>query len=129
MTSFICVFIASLLPILWIAISKIKAGFQIKNNHNPREFLSQSSGVALRAKWAQENAWESFAPFAAAVIIAHLCQVDQNHLSLLAIVFIVARLLHGVFYLTDKAGARSIVWLIGIGCNITLYILSFINMN
>ena len=129
MTSFVCVLIASLLPLLWVVIAKVKSGFQIKNNGNPREFLSQSSGVALRAKWAQENAWESFAPFAAAVIIAHICQVNESDISLLAVIFIVARLLHGVCYLVDKATMRTIVWSVAIGCNIALYILSFIKIS
>lgn len=128
MISYVCVLIASLLPIVWIAVAKIKSGFQIEDNKNPREFLSRSKGVALRAKWAQDNAWESFAPFAAAVIIAHLCQVGGERIDMIAILFIIIRILHGICYLTDRAKARSIVWFMGIGCNVALYILSFMNL-
>ncbi len=121
--------IASLLPIVWVVVAKVKSGYGIEDNKNPREFLDRSKGVALRAKWAQDNAWESFAPFAAAVIIAHYCQVDATRIDLIASLFIVMRIFHGLSYLADNSKTRSIVWFIAMSCNVTLYILSFVQLS
>ena len=41
------------------------------DNSKPREALATASGWRKRADWAQQNALENFAPFAAAVIIGH----------------------------------------------------------
>lgn len=122
--SFVCVFIASLLPIIWVGIAKVSAGFRLKNNRNPREFMAAASGKALRAKWAEQNAWESFPSFAAAVLIAVYCEIDPLSLSLISILFIIVRVFHGVFYIMDKPKHRSTVWFIGMGCNASLYLLS-----
>ena len=123
--AFFCVLIASVLPILWVGIAKTKNGFDLKANHNPRDFLSTAKGVSKRANAAQQNAWEAFAPFAAAVIIASISNVDNKLIDYAAIVFILMRILHGVFYILDKATLRSLVWTIGMMCNFYLYYLSF----
>ena len=49
------------------------------------------------------NAWEAFAPFAAAVLIAHYVDANQTAVDWLAGTFVVARTLHGVFYIVDKS--------------------------
>ena len=122
--SFVCVFIASLLPLLWIAFAKMNAGFKVKHNHNPREFMEKSEGIARRALNAEKNALEAFPPFAAGVLIAVVCQVNSISLAVLSILFITVRVLHGVFYILDKPNERSFVWFIGIGSCATLYLLS-----
>ena len=42
----------------------------------------------------------------------------------LAIGFVVARVLHGVFYLTDKHSLRSLSWLVGMLCAVGLMVLA-----
>ena len=42
----------------------------------------------------------------------------------LAITFVVARVLHGVFYLTDKHTLRSLSWLVGMLCAVGLMVLA-----
>ena len=46
-------------------------------------------GWRQRAQWAQQNSWEAFAPFAAAVIVAYLMMVTPQQLDAAAAVFIV----------------------------------------
>ena len=66
-----CIFFAIFLPIFCAAYAKYRAGFSPADNHNPRAFLARAQGKAARADAAQQNSYETFPPFAAAVIIAH----------------------------------------------------------
>jgi uncharacterized MAPEG superfamily protein len=70
--AFYCVAINGLLPMVWAGFAKFSAGFQLKDNVQPRAFLAKQTGLSARANAAQANSWEAFAPFAAAVIIAHI---------------------------------------------------------
>ena len=120
--AYLCVMIAGLMPILWAGIGKVLGRFQIKeDNKAPRAFFSKASGKAQRANWAQLNSWESFAPFAAAVIIAYQAGVRGRQIDQAATVFIVARALYGITYIFDWASARTIVYIVGIAANLSLY--------
>lgn len=124
-TAYWCVLVAAYLPIAWTAAAKFTGGdFKAAENRHPREFLETLTGWRKRAHWAQLNGFEAFPPFAAAVIIAHLQQVPQPTLDILAVAFILLRVLHGVFYLKDLGYPRSIVWFASVGCVIALFILS-----
>ena len=92
------------------------------DNRAPRDYLGRVKGLAARANWAHLNAFEAFAPFAAAVLVAQRVGVDQGIVDGLALAFIAARVLHGLFYLADQAMLRSAAWLIGIGCVIALFV-------
>ena len=72
--------------------------------------------------WAQQNAWEAFAPFAAAVLTAHFVGADQGTANGLAALFIVARILHAVFYVVDRPTARSVCWGVGMIAVIGLFV-------
>lgn len=120
--AFWCVLIAAYLPIVWTAAAKFSGGFGEQDNHHPREFLDRLSGWRKRAHWAQMNAFEAFPPFAAAVIIAQYLQAPQARIDALAIAFVALRVLHGIFYLTDRARLRSTVWFAAVGCVIALFV-------
>jgi len=118
-----CVLVAGLLPFVWTTTAKaMGGGFSPRNNHNPREFLESLNGLAKRAHWAQLNSFEAFPLFAAAVIIAHLAGGAQSRIDMLAMAYIVCRLLHGIFYLTDKASLRSLIWFASMGCVIAIFL-------
>jgi uncharacterized MAPEG superfamily protein len=76
----------------------------------------QSHPRLQRGNAAHLNAFEAFAPFAAGVLMAQAAGVDPFRITILALVFLAARILHGVFYLTDMHMLRSLSWLIGIVC-------------
>ncbi len=120
---FICVLIASFLPIIWIAYAKltVPGGFKPKYNRNPREILEATKGKTKRAKWAHDNSFEAFAPFAAAVIIAHYLKVDQTIIDTSAVVFIISRIIYGLCYIYNKSLMRSIVWGVGFLAVLNLY--------
>ena len=118
-----CVLIAALLPYLWTGLAKIsKPHF---NNNEPRIFLDKLEGWGQRANWAQQNSFEAFPVFAVAVIIANqIGSINPNTLDNLAITFIIARIFYGIFYLTNQATLRSIVWSIGAASWLSMFVLS-----
>ena len=67
-----CVFITIFLPLFCAIYAKRLAGFTAADNHNPRDLLARTTGKAQRANAAQQNSYEIFPPFAAAVSIAHI---------------------------------------------------------
>lgn len=115
-----CVLIAAFLPIVWVGAAK--SGATGYDNNRPREFLAGLQGWPQRANWAQANALEAFPPFAAGVIIASLAGARPTTIDVLAGVFLVARILHGIAYIADKGTLRSLVWLVGFGCTVGLFL-------
>ena len=66
-----CVLTAGLLPI--VSVSLAKAGVKGYDNRLPRDWLTQLSGWQQRANAAQQNAWEAFALFSVAGVVAVMC--------------------------------------------------------
>jgi len=115
-----CVLIAMFLPVAFTGVAKFSGpGF---NNKRPREFQAQLEGFRARAHWAHLNSFEAFPPFAAGVIIAHQLHVAQGRIDLLAVTWIVARIVYGILYIANLATLRSIVWLVAVGCVVALFV-------
>ena len=109
-----CIVLTAFLPHLWITISKSAKGY---DNRNPRDWVAkQTQPRVQRGNAAHLNAFEAFPAFAAGVLMAQAAGVDPVRITILALVFLVVRILHGVFYLADKHMLRSLSWLIGILC-------------
>jgi uncharacterized MAPEG superfamily protein len=116
-----CVLVAMFLPIAWAGVAK--SGAKGYDNARPREFLATLQGRAARANHAQANSYEAFPPFAAGVIIAHVTGgAAQGTIDTLALVFIAARIAYGLAYIADRSTLRSLVWLVGFGATVGLYI-------
>ncbi|CAG9185518.1 MAPEG family protein [Cupriavidus pinatubonensis] len=116
-----CVLVAGVLPILTVAIAK--GGGKAFDNHDPRGWLERQSGRARRADMAHRNHFEAFPFFAAAVLSASFLQAPQARINELAIVFILARVLYTVCYLTDRPTLRSLCWTIGYLSAIGIFLL------
>lgn len=114
--------IAGVLPVACAGIAKL--GFKEYDNHNPRAWLAKQTGFRARANAAQSNSFEAFPFFAAGVLLALLAGVDHGKIDALSIGFVLARLGYIACYVADKATVRSIVWAIGYGCVIALYVLA-----
>jgi uncharacterized MAPEG superfamily protein len=119
-TAYWCVLAAAFIPILNVGVAKF-SGRRRFDNRRPREFLAQLEGYAQRANWAQQNGYEAFPPFAAAVIIAHQLGLEQGTLDLYALTFVGARIAYSVCYILDWATLRSLVWTLGMACVIGLF--------
>jgi len=120
-TAYWCILIAALLPYLWVTIAK-QSG-QSYDNRDPRSWIArQDNPRAQRAYAAQLNAFEAFAPFAAAVLMAQAAGVDHARIAQLAIAFVVLRVLHGLFYVTGMHLLRSAAWGGALACVVWLMV-------
>jgi len=117
----IMVLIAALLPYATVGGAKSAKGY---DNNKPRDSLAGLSGWRARANWAHANHLEAFAPFAAAVILAEIAHAPQHQVDLRAGIFVAARVLYTVAYLADAASVRSLIWFVGIGATISLFVLA-----
>ena len=117
-----CVLAAILLPVMFTGIAKFSGpGYKPKHNLAPREFLSELDGYRKRANWVQMNTFESIPAFMAAVIIAHQIGGNQDNINMLAVSYIVIRIVYGALYIADKALLCTVAWTLGVACILGLF--------
>ena len=121
-----CVLIALFLPYLATGAAKaLGRGFTLTHNRDPRALQATMTGPAKRANNAQLNGFEVTPAFAAAVIIAHqVGHAAQTTIDLLAIWFVVSRVLYLICYLADWAPIRSLVWGVGMALIASFFFVS-----
>lgn len=108
-----CILIAAVLPYVWVGVAK--GSGDRYNNRDPRGWQArQENPRSLRASAAQYNAFEAFPAFAVGVLMAQIAQVDPQRIAWLAMAFVGFRILHGIFYISDRHSLRSLVWLGGL---------------
>lgn len=124
--AFWCVLVAAFMPVALVGYAKFTGNRRMspKENHHPRVWLEDSEGPQKRAYWAQLNSFEAFPPFAAAVIIAVIAGGSVAAINILAVLFILLRVLYGWCYITDRASWRSMVWFGATLCTIALFIVA-----
>jgi uncharacterized MAPEG superfamily protein len=118
-TALWCVLLAGLLP--YAATLTAKGGARF-DNRNPRAWLAAQSGWRARAHAAQLNSFEAFPLFAVAVLVAHHLHAPQGRVDTLALVFVAARIAYLVTYVADLHLLRSVVWAIGIGSAVAIFL-------
>ena len=106
--AFWCVFIGFLLPYVPFALVASRL-----NPKLPRLSAAKLEGLPARAHAAHLNAFENFAPFAAAVVISFVVEGANATVNVLAVIWLIARLAHIGFYLADKSPLRSTAFLAG----------------
>jgi uncharacterized MAPEG superfamily protein len=116
----LCLVGAILLTILSIMPAKFD-GRRAYDNANPRNPAFYTPGLRARAQGAHQNGFEAFPFFAAAVILAEMRAVPQGTVNALAVAFIVARIAYVLFYLTNRPTSRSMVWAVGLACNLAIF--------
>lgn len=92
------------------------------DNHHPRAQQAKLTGWGARATAAHLNGFEAFAPFAAAVLTAHVLDASAGLVTGLAITFVVARIAYSLLYVADLATLRSLVWAVGWFTTLGLFI-------
>jgi uncharacterized MAPEG superfamily protein len=120
-TLIICLFIAALLPFVAkvpvaIAMHKL-SGY---NNNHPRAQQAELKGFGARALAAHQNAFESLAIFAPAILLAIATNNTGVMIEQLAITHVVARVLYNIAYLINIGTIRSIIWAVGIVSSFTI---------
>ncbi len=118
-----CLLVAGLLPYVAVSFAKRSRDY---DNHHPREWMTKQDAKKQRAYAAHLNSFEAFPLFAAAVLMAHQLDAQQNWLDGLAIGFVIARIIYIAMYLNDKATLRSLMWVVGLLCVIGIFVLTAI---
>ena len=114
-----CVLFMGMFP--YIATAIAKKGFEGYDNGLPRQWLAKQTGFRARANSAQANLFESLPFFFAAVIIASISNAPEDQVDLLAIGFVLARIVYLVCYVANWPTARSFVWLAGLACVVAIF--------
>jgi uncharacterized MAPEG superfamily protein len=84
------------------------------DNQNPREQYSHLQGPGARAVAAQQNAWEALAVYSAALVGVAASGVQVEYLAQAAIVVLIARLFHGIFYLANLDKLRTLSFTVAV---------------
>jgi uncharacterized MAPEG superfamily protein len=112
------------LPFLVVGYGRMKVGYDISA---PRAMFDKLPPYAQRATWAHQNAFEAFMIFSAAALVAYVTGQNSSLATGAAIAFVIARLLHSVFYILNIPLARSLMFGIGSLCSATLFVLSLMS--
>lgn len=120
-----CVLAAALLPYVCAYLAK-SGGFGKPrrqggyDNGQPRAWLARQTGWHARADAAQANSFEALPFFIGAVVIAHQLGAPQTRLDILALLFVILRIIYIAMYVAGLATLRSAVWAAALGANIAI---------
>lgn len=119
----ICLLVVMVMPFIAkipLAIEMNKLGGY--DNKHPRAQQSQLTGLGARALAAHKNCFEALTYFVPAVVtVIALGAIDETA-KWLAVVFVFSRVVYLAMYWANADKLRSMFWLIGIGCALTLLI-------
>lgn len=122
-TLIICLLITILLPyVIKGLVMRYIMQEQVYDNNHPRLQQAKLEGIGARAVAAHQNGFESLIVFATAV----LASIATNHtgasIQLLAVIYIISRVIYNVLYIKNLASLRSLVWFIGFLCCLAILI-------
>ncbi|MEN9420473.1 MAG: hypothetical protein RI988_4094 [Pseudomonadota bacterium] len=125
----LCLLVACLLPIVCAGIAKWGSFSRPRSqggydNHDPRAWLARQQGYRARANAAQANSFEALPLFIAAVLVAQQTGVAPTTVDALAVAFVALRMAYIGLYVADRAAARSLVWMAGVGVCVALFVLA-----
>ncbi|MBB1504727.1 MAPEG family protein [Pseudoalteromonas sp. SG41-1] len=119
--------ICALLAVLMPYFAKAPVAFAMNkldgyDNKQPREQQSKLTGFGARALAAHQNCFESLAVFA--VALATVLGTNNVHqvTELLAITYIIARVLYCAFYYLNLDVLRSLSWLVGLAAAVAMIV-------
>jgi uncharacterized MAPEG superfamily protein len=115
-TAIIVLFFLCAIPYVFAVISHYcrKKQFGKFDNQYPREQSAHLQGIGARAVAAQQNSWEALAVYSAALLAVVASGLDVKYLAEAAIIVLVGRILHGIFYLLNLDKLRSLVFIVAI---------------
>ena len=123
---FWCLVVIAVMP---IGLAFIGDYFRFKDlgsldNGDPRGQAARLQGAGARAYAAQANAWEALPVFTIAVFLAHFTGVDPSSSAIAAVVFVIARVAHAVFYIAGWSTLRSVSFIAALGCCVWLVVIA-----
>ncbi|WP_448533711.1 MAPEG family protein [Parathermosynechococcus lividus] len=108
-------------PYIFVVMGRVQAGFDVAA---PRALFDKLPPFAQRAVWAHENSFETFMPFAAAVLLTLLTHVETQTVAIASVSFVVARFLYSIFYITNIPIGRSLMFGVGTAATFMLFLQS-----
>ena len=96
-------------------------GYREFDNSKPRDPAFYANPLRARALGAHLNGIETFPFFAAAVLLAEFRAAPQHLIDLLAVGFVVLRLLFVAAYLLDYPWTRTLIWNAGFALNVAVF--------
>lgn len=96
-----CVLAAILMPYILSVLARSAAG-RADYVGDPRAYSEGLGGWHRRAHLAHLNAFEAVPAITAAVLVAELVRAPQPYVDGLALAFVAFRLLHALFYISDR---------------------------
>jgi len=96
-------------------------GYREFDNSKPRDPAFYANPLRARALGAHLNGIETFPFFAAAVLLAEFRSAPQHLIDLLAVGFVVLRLLFVAAYLLDYPWTRTLIWNAGFALNVAVF--------
>ena len=122
-----CIKAGMILPYIWAFASvpfRLKQ-FGTVELGQPREQADQLTDSGHNVVGAQHNAWEALAIFAAANLIALMAGVSpEGEWSTAAMIWVVARIAHGIFYIANIPLLRVPSFATGLGCSLYIVYLA-----
>jgi len=119
------VLVAILIPLLLALIKKRQLVSRGQySNSAPRMGSPEPRSLSERAHWAEQNSFEILPGYIGAVIVAHLAGADQHPIDILALVFILSRILYCLCYLKNWSSLRSMIWFVGLLCIVGLFLIA-----
>ncbi len=98
------ILILPFVPLYWVK------GEKTYDNTNPRESYKSLTGRAARAIACHQNHLEGLLFFAVAFFTAVAFNAPGEIINTASLGFVCARIAYTVFYIQDKANARSLAW-------------------
>jgi uncharacterized MAPEG superfamily protein len=119
--AFAMILLAAIAPYVTVGFAKGGAGAAY-DNAAPRDWAARQDAWRARAIAAHQNHFESFAPFAAGVVVAILAGADPMLIDALAGSFVALRVLYTLAYVKGAATLRSLLWSLGFFCVVALFL-------
>jgi uncharacterized MAPEG superfamily protein len=119
-----CLLITALLP-FWLAFwgsSIRRREFGHLDNHHPRQQYAQMTGKGARLWAAQSNAWEALALFTAGIVAMQTSGGGGRLADIACVVFVLARIAHGLCYAMDLATLRSSLFVVSFLAVMSLFL-------
>ncbi|MGD1897320.1 MAG: MAPEG family protein [Phormidesmis sp.] len=108
-------------PYLVVAAGRFQVGYEMGA---PRGMFDKLPEFAQRATWAHENAWESFALYAPAALMAFVVGLPAEQVLGGVVTYLTARVTYSLFYILNVPILRSLSWAISISSIVSLYLSS-----
>ena len=120
-------FIGAILPYVWhfASIPYKSKQFGALDLDSPRVQAGNLEDIGARVWGAQLNAWEALSLFAAANLAALMAGVSPDgNWSTAAMIWVAARSLHGIFYITGIAMLRVLCFVGGLAMSIWILVMA-----